>query len=114
MRITFSSQVSFKNGSLILKWNIVSNENLIFNLFYKHENDENWRDVVLQNVHKDDNSSEYRLEYSFPNARPGKYTCQIQSMCDFGISEKSVEIFAYKEEEVNSIIFLWCNSEASS
>ena len=105
MRNIFSSQVSFKNDSLILKWKIATNENLIFNLFYKHENDENWWDVVLKNVHKNDNSSEYRVEYSFPNARPGTYTCQIQSACDFGVSEKSVKMFAYKEEKVSSITF---------
>ena len=46
----FVIQTSFKNESLILKWKDDSNENLIFSLFYKHENDENWSDVILKHV----------------------------------------------------------------
>ena len=73
-------------------------------MFYKHENDANWLDVVLKNVCKNGNSSEYRVEYTITNARPGRYTCQIQSKCEFGVSEKSGEIFVYKKEEVSSVV----------
>ena len=102
-------QASFKNESLILKWKDDSNENLIFILFYKHENHENWQDVVLKNVCKNDISSEYRVEYTVPNAQAGRYICQIQSKCEYGVSEMSEEIFVYKEEEVSSVyLFSTC------
>ena len=96
-------QASFKNESLILKWKDDSNESLIFILFYKHEKNGNWRDVVLKNVCKNDISSEYRVEYTVPNVQAGRYICQIQSTCEFGVSEMSEEIFVYKEEEVSSV-----------
>ena len=72
-------------------------------MFYKHEKDENWQDVILRNVCKNINSGEYRVEYSIPNVQPGKYICRIQSKCDFGISELSKEIFVSREKpEVSS------------
>lgn len=70
-------------------------------MFYKHENDANFCDAVLKNVCKNDNSPEYRAEYTIPKIQPGKYICQIQSKCDFGVSEMSREIFVNKNEEVN-------------
>ena len=79
-------------------------------MFCKHENGEKWWDVALTNVRKNDNSSEYRAEYTFPNAYPGRYTCQIQSTCCFSVSEMSGEIFAYKEEEV-TFVFLFSASQ---
>ena len=91
---------SFKSENLILKLEDSPNENLSFILFYKHENDPNFRDAVLKNVYKNDNSAEYRVEYTIPNVQPGKYICQIQSKCDFGVSEMSTETFVYKNEEV--------------
>ena len=98
-----SFQASFKNESLILKWKDDSNENLILTLFYKHENDENWSDAILKDVRLDNDSSEYSVEYTFLNARPGRYNCQIQSKCCFGVSGMSGKIFAYKEKEVTSV-----------
>ena len=99
----FVIQTSFKNESLILKWKDDSNENLIFSLFYKHENDENWSDVILKHVPLDNDSREYSIQYTFLNACPGRYACQIQSKCCFGVSEMSGKIFSYKEEEVTSV-----------
>ena len=96
-------QASFKNESLILKWQVDSKENLIFNLFYKHENEEIWRKVDLKNVSKNDNLLEYRVECTLPNMRPGRYTCQIQSSCEYGASEMSEKKAFYKEEEVSSV-----------
>ena len=101
-----SFQASFKNESFILKWKVDLNENLIFTLFYKHENDQNWSDVILKDVRLDNDSSEYSVEYTFLNAHPGRYTCQIQPKCSFGVSEMSGKIFAYKEEEV-TLVFLF-------
>ena len=80
-------------------------------MFYKHENDGNWRDVVLKNVCKNDISNEYRVEYNVPNAQAGRYVCQIQSTCEFGVSEMSEEIFVYKEEEVSSIFLFRTTQE---
>ena len=82
-----------------------SNENLTFSLIYKQDNDEHWKTVSLKNVCKSSNSNEYRVEYTVSNAKPGRYTCQIQSKCDFGISQMSNERSAYKEEEVGLITF---------
>ena len=96
-------QASFKNESWILKWQVDSKENLIFNLFYKHENEEIWRKVDLKNVSKNDNLLEYRVECTLPNMRPGRYTCQIQSSCGYGASEMSEKKVFYKEEEVSSV-----------
>ena len=73
-------------------------------MFYRHENDENWFHVVLKNVCKNYKSSEHKVEYTIPNPQPGRYTCQIQSRCEFGISGKSEETFVYKEEEVSYVI----------
>ena len=89
---------------MILKWKDSSNENLIFKLFYRHENDEKWFDVVLKTVCKNYKSSEHKVEYTIPNAQPGRYTCQIQSRCEFVMSGKSDETFVYKEEEVSYVI----------
>ena len=58
----------------------------------------------MKNVYKNDRSSEYKVEYTISNAQPGRYTCQIQSRCEFGISGKSEETFVYKEEEVSYVI----------
>ena len=107
-----SFQASFKNDILILRWKDDSNENLKFILFYKQENDENWQDVVLNRVSKNDNLREDRVEYTVPNTRPGRYTCQIQSACDSGVSEMSEEIFVLKEEEVTSVFLLSACSQA--
>ena len=79
-----------------------SNEKSNFVLFYKHENDKKWKDVVLKNVCKHYNSTEYRVEYTIPNIQSGRYICQIQSKSDFGIIQRSEEEYAYKEEEVSS------------
>ena len=59
----------------------------------------------MRNVCKNDNSSEYRVEYAVLNAKPGKYVCQIQSKCEFGVSEMSMETSVYKEEEVGLLLF---------
>ena len=72
-------------------------------MFYKHGNDKNWQDVVLNKVSKNDISSEYRVECTVPNTRPVRYICQIQSTCVFGVSGMSEEIFVFKEEEVSSL-----------
>ena len=101
---TLPFQASFEKDSLISKWKESSNESLIFNLFQRHENEEKWFDVVLKNVYKNDRSSEYKVEYTISNAQPGRYTCQIQSRCEFGMSGKSEETSVYKEEEVRSVI----------
>ena len=91
---------------MILNWRDDSNDNLIFILFYKHENDENWRNDVLKNICKNDDSNEYRVEYTVPNIQPGEYFCQIQSKCDFGMSELSREISASREKvQVSSVFF---------
>ena len=58
----------------------------------------------MKNVYKNDRSSEYKVEYTISNAQPGRYTCQIQSRCEFGMSGKSEETSVYKEEEVRSVI----------
>ena len=87
---------------MVLKWTGNSNEKVNFNLFYKHECDENWQDVrCLQNVCKNDRTSEYRVEYTVPNAHQGKYICQMQSEFDFALSEKSKEKVVFKEKVVS-------------
>ena len=78
-----------------------SNEKVNFILFYKHENDENWQDVCLENVCRNDSTSEYRVEYTVPNSHPGDYICQIQSKVDFDLSEKSKEKIVSKEKVVS-------------
>ena len=80
-----------------------SNENSDFILFYKHVNDEKWQDVVLKNVCKHYNSSEYRVEYTITNAQSGRYICQIQSKSEFDMSQKSREVYANKEEQVSPL-----------
>ena len=90
---------------MFLQWKVNSNENLTFVLRYKEDNDEYWKNVTLRNVCKNDNSSEYRVEYAVLNAKPGKYVCQIQSKCEFGVSEMSMETSVYKEEEVGLLLF---------
>ena len=85
---------------MILQWKVNSNENLTFVLKYKQDNDEHWKNVTLRNVCKNDNSCEYRVEYTVLNAKPGRYVCQIQSKCDFGVSDMSMETSVYKEDEV--------------
>ena len=74
-------------------------------MFYKHENDENWRNAVLKNICKNDNSNEYRVEYTVPNIQAGEYVCQIQSKCVFGKSELSREISASREKVEVSLVF---------
>lgn len=90
---------------MILRWKDNSNENLTINLRYKQDNDEHWKVVSLKNFCKSYNSSEYRIEYTVSNAKPGRYACQIQSMCDFGMSQMSKEMPVFKEKEVGFVIF---------
>ena len=92
---------------MVLKWKNDSKKNLIFTLLNKHENDENWGDVILKNICTDIiNLTEYNAEYSVPNAHPGEYISQVQSKCESGVSEFIRETFVSREEaEVASVIF---------
>ena len=82
-----------------------SNENSNFVLFYKHENDGKWEEVVLKNFWKRYNSTEYRFEYTIPNIQAGRYIFQIQSKSNSGIIQKTEEAYAYKAVEVSPFLF---------
>ena len=68
---------------------------------YRHENDKNGQTVVLNNAFNNGSSVDYRVEYTIPIVKPGRYICQMQSKCDFGVSEMSNEISVWKNEEVS-------------
>ena len=48
---------------------------------------------------------EYRVEYTIPCAKSGRYICQIQAKCYFGVSDISDEISVWNDEEVS---FVYC------
>ena len=98
-------QASFKNETLVLIFNDDSNEDLIITLHYKLENDDNFHKVDLRTTKcADDKANEYRVECIIPDAKTGKYTCKIQSKCDFGTSEMSNEKLVSKGSKVNTFL----------
>ena len=95
----------FKNEKLVLIFDDDSDEDLIITLHYKHENDGNFQKVDLRTTKcAGDIANEYRVEYNIPDAKTGKYTCKIQSKCDFGMSEMSNEKSVSKGSKVNTFI----------
>lgn len=102
---SFFIQASFKNGNLFLKWKYTSCEDAVFILSYRHENDEMSHIVDLNSECKIVNMVEYRVEYTIPCIKPGRYICQMQSKCHFGVSEMSDEISFWNDEEVS---FVYC------
>ena len=60
--------------------------------------------VDLDSECKGDNMVQYRVEYTIPHVKPGRYICQIQSKCYFGVSEMSDEISVWNEEEVSFVL----------
>ena len=100
-------QALFKNEKLVLICKDNSNEELMFTLYYKHEDDDSFQEVNSKNKQVDDKGDEYRVEYIIPDVKTGEYTCKIQSKCDFGRSEMSNEISVLKENQVNNVnVFL--------
>lgn len=97
-------QASFKNETLVLIFNDDSDEDLIITLYYKHENDGSFQKVDLRNKCAGGKANEYQVEYIIPDVKTGKYTCKIQSKCDFGMSEMSNEKSVLKESKVNTFI----------
>ena len=73
---------------------------MTFVLRYKQDNDQHWKNDTLRNVCKNNNLCEYRVEYTVLNAKPGRYVCQIQSKCEFGVSELSMETPICEKDEV--------------
>ena len=74
----------------------------------KHENDENWREVILKNICTNVNSTEYKAEYFVRNAYPREYVSQIQWKCEIGMSEFIRKTFvSRKEAEVVSVILFF-------
>ena len=70
-------------------------------MLYRHEDDEKGQTVVLNNECNNCNSVDYRVRYAVPNVKPGRYICQMQSKCEFGVSGMSNEISVWKNEEVS-------------
>ena len=68
---------------------------------YRHEDDEVNHTVDLNSECKIDNLYEYSTEYAIPKVKPGRYICQMQSKCYFGISEMSEKISVWNEEDVS-------------
>ena len=91
---------------MVLIYEDGSNEDLTFTLYYKHEDDDNFQEVNSKKKQVDDNSDEYRVEYIMSDVKAGKYTCKLQSKCEFGRSEMSNEIFFLKENKVSNLIVL--------
>ena len=93
-----------KDDNLFLEWEYTSGEDPIFILSYRHENDEMSHTVDLNSESKNGNMVQYRAEYTIPCVKPGRYICQMQAKCYFGVSEMSDEISAWNDDEVSFVL----------
>ena len=60
--------------------------------------------VDLNSELKNGNVVQCRVEYTIPCVKPGRYICQIQAKCYFGVSEMSDEISIWNEDEVRFVL----------
>ena len=60
--------------------------------------------VDLNSEFKNGNMVQYRAEYTIPYVKPGRYICQMQAKCYFGVSEMSDEISAWNDDEVSFVL----------
>ena len=60
--------------------------------------------VDLNSELKNGNVVQCRVEYTIPCVKPGRYICQIQAKCYFGVSEMSDEISVWNEDEVRFVL----------
>lgn len=109
-------QASFENKKLVLLWVDDSGETLFFTLLYKHENDRKFQTVSLKNKSKGDSdkADEYRGECIIPDPKAGKYTCKIQSKCNFGTNDMSNEISVWNTQDVGFLVLCLLHCSLSS
>ena len=60
--------------------------------------------VDLNSELKNGNVVQCKVEYTIPCVKPGRYICQIQAKCYFGVSEMSDEISIWNEDEVRFVL----------
>ena len=88
----------------MLEWKYTSGEDPVFILSYGHENDEMSHTVDLNSEFKNGNMVQYRVQHTIPCVKPGRYICQIQAKCYFGVSEMSDETSVWNEDEVSFVL----------